>query len=697
MPAPDETARLRAQLAELTARHAFLAQLDAATQPLADPSAVMAVSARLLAEHLDVSRCAYANVEDERIFEITGDHARGVASIVGRWEVAAFGPACVEHMRANRPFVVSDSATDPRVGPAFLASYQATEIRAVICVPLHKDGRFTAAMAVHQATPRVWTSAEIDLVGVVVARCWEALERAGAAQTRALAEAALAQSRARLDYTVKLAGVGFWYCDLPFDVLEWDVRVKDHFWLPPDARVTIEVFYERIHPDDRGPTRTAIESSIEGKSSYDIIYRTVHPTSGAVKYIRALGGTAYAIDGSPIQFDGITVDVTAQRRDQDRLLAIADELRDQDRRKDEFLATLAHELRNPLAPIRTGLQLLRVSTDEAQGRRTREMMERQLGHLVHMVDDLLDISRVTLGKITLVKETVGVRTLLESALETVRPLVDAQHHTLALEVPDDTMLLAVDPTRIAQVIANLVSNAAKYTPPHGHITVAAARDAATQEVVLSVTDTGIGIPSEMLPRVFEMFMQLGQSIDRSQGGLGLGLTLVRRLVEMHGGTVAAHSPGLGKGSTFVVRLPVVETAPASRPDVATTAASAALRILVVDDNLDGAETLAMLLELGGHQTHLAHSGPAAVEAAIAFRPQIVFLDIGLPGFDGYEVAKRLRANHTLARPFLVAVTGWGAEEDRQRAMAAGFDRHLVKPIDAARINELIASVPTAGS
>jgi PAS domain S-box-containing protein len=954
-------------LRENARRLQFLSELENATQRLSAPTEVMQVTARMLAEYLGVDRCAYAEIEDERVFVITGDHSISVPSIVGRWEVSAFGVACVDAMREGRPFVVRDTDHDPRIGPDELPAYRATTIAAVICVPLHKSGRFTAAMAVHQREPRAWSTDQIDLVTLVVARCWEALERArvtrnllesearyrtmvqatpecvkvvaadgtllqinqaglrmietdetcaigrnvydvvapehrerfrcfnelvcsgesgelafdiiGARGTRrsmettAVAlltitgeyvqlaisrdvtarvetERAVARDRARLEYAVRLSGIGFWYCDLPFEQLVWDERVKAHFFLPPDARVTMDTFYERIHPDDRAATREAIEASINEHKSYDVVYRTVDPVSRAIKFIRALGGTAYDRDGTPLHFDGVTVDVTAQKRDEERLARIADaalaihsasslervlqviteqardlvgahmcvaslttgddcaqtinsvslsdkyacfrnynapvtgagiysevvrtnrplrmtqaeleahpawrgysgdagahpvlrgwlavpfiardggnlgliqlsdkhdgdftagdeavlvqlaqlaavaienarlydRLREQDRRKDEFLATLAHELRNPLAPIRTGLHLLQQSPERAG--KVLPMMERQLVHLVRMVDDLLDISRVTLGKITLEKQRVDLRAVLDSALETARPLVEAGGHELALRLPGNDLPLDVDPTRLSQVFSNLINNAAKYTPGGGRITITAEVRGETLEV--RIADTGTGIPDDMLPRVFDMFTQVGGSIERSQGGLGIGLTLVRRLVEMHGGTVEAHSPGLGHGSTFVVRLSLARVAPADEPTRLSSPASSSngLRVLVVDDNIDAAEMLAMLLEVSGNQTRLAHDGAAALAAAAEFAPDVVFLDIGLPEMNGYEVATRFRADPKLRQPLLVALTGWGSEEDRRQAQQAGFDRHLVKPIDSAKLHEVLTA------
>jgi signal transduction histidine kinase len=621
-------AELESALREISERHRVLAAIDAATQPLVEPREIMQATARLLSEHLDVDRCAYANVIDQRVFDITGDWPRGVPSIVGRWDVAAFGPGCVAHMHDNTPYVVTDADTDPRIPPDLLEAYRATTIRAVICVPLHKRGVFTAAMAVHSKVPRTWTPAEIELVSLIVARCWETLERAATTHKQLAAERALAQNRARLEYAVRLSGFGFWYCDLPFDELRWDDRVKDHFFLPPDARVTIDMFYAIIHPDDRERTRSAIERSIANHTNYDIIYRTVG-TSGAVKYIRAIGGAAYGTDGAPQRFDGVTHDVT--------------QLREHDRKKDEFIATLAHELRNPLAPVRSGVELLRTASDE-QRERVLDMMDRQLVHLVRMVDDLLDISRVTLGKITLVTSRTDVRTVVDSALETARAAIEANGLQLVIDVPDEVLALDADPTRIAQVIANLLSNASKYTPRGGTITVSARRDGTS--VHISVADTGIGIPGDKLPTIFEMFTQLHQTIDRAQGGLGIGLTLARRLVDLHGGTIAVDSPGAGQGATFTVSLPLASST--HEPAIAAPVLlPSSLEILVVDDNVDAAETLGLLLESRGHRVRLAHTGYDTLDVVRERVPDIVLLDIGLPG--SMATRSRVRCARTACR------------------------------------------------
>jgi CheY-like chemotaxis protein/two-component sensor histidine kinase len=323
----------------------------------------------------------------------------------------------------------------------------------------------------------------------------------------------------------------------------------------------------------------------------------------------------------------------------------------------------------------------------------REMMERQVGHMVRLVDDLLDVSRITRGRIELRTEAVDLAAVVRSALETSRPLIEAAGHRLTVAVPDEPLPLQADPVRLAQVIANLLNNAAKYTEEGGQIWLTARREG--DEGVVSVRDTGLGIPADMLPRVFDMFAQVNRTLKRAQGGLGIGLTLSRNLVELHGGTLSASSPGPGQGSEFTMRLPLARAgrqAPeAVRPDEGQPSAGPARRILIVDDNRDAAEALGLLLQFLGNEVRVVHDGPSALEAAGAYRPAVVFLDIGMPGMDGYAVARELRARAEHDELVLIALTGWGQEEDRLRSRAAGFDHHLIKPVDLDALQALLAS------
>jgi PAS domain S-box-containing protein len=372
-------------------------------------------------------------------------------------------------------------------------------------------------------------------------------------------------------------------------------------------------------------------------------------------------------------------------------------LRDADRRKDEFLATLAHELRNPLSPIRSSLQILKMPRVDAETiKRSRDMMERQVQHLVRLVDDLLDVSRVMRGKIELRKEPVELATLVARAVETAQPLLDTQGHQLNVRLPAESLLLDADPVRLTQVIGNLLTNAAKYTDPNGQIGLTAERDGET--AVLRVQDNGIGIAPDMLRHIFALFVQVDHAATRSQGGLGIGLTLVKNLVEMHGGAIEAHSAGLGKGSEFVVRLPILakrserESGRDNGELAHVPPPPSGYRVLIVDDNEDAANSLAVLLRLQGHEVGVAYSGMAALEMTKAGAPDVVFLDIGMPGMDGCEVARRLRQQPGLEHVVLVALTGWGQQEDRRRTAAAGFNHHLVKPPEPKALEVLLSDL-----
>ena len=372
------------------------------------------------------------------------------------------------------------------------------------------------------------------------------------------------------------------------------------------------------------------------------------------------------------------------------------QIRDADRRKGEFLAMLGHELRNPLAPILNALHVMRMPNVDAESiQAARDIAERQVKHLARLVDDLLDLSRIDSGKIELRKGRVDLREAVSRAVETTRPLIESRRHSLSVRLPDDPLPLEGDAARLEQVLSNLLNNAAKYTEPGGKLDLSVERQ--NGRFVVKVRDNGIGIAPELLPRVFDLFTQADCSLDRSQGGLGIGLTLVRSLVEMHGGRVAAHSEGTGRGSEFLIVLPAdtaeaggsaMDSQDSSPPPLAGDPGSC--RVLLVDDNVDGARILAEVLRTSGYLVDVAHDGPTALELARVHRPDVVFLDIGLPGMNGYEVAKRLRRQTEFDTALLVALTGYGREADRIRAHEAGFDRHLVKPVEPEIVQELIA-------
>jgi PAS domain S-box-containing protein len=498
------------------------------------------------------------------------------------------------------------------------------------------------------------------------------------------AEAAANDLRRQLEAAIDASEVGTFHCEVPLGHIIWNERCKRMFFLEPDAEVDIDLFYSRLHPDDRERTRLAVEECVYADRPYDIEYRVVSP-QGEVRWVRATGRTTCSADGNPLQFDGTAHDITSRK--------VAEEaLKDADRRKDEFLATLAHELRNPLAPIRNSLHLLRLSGDlSPMLNQVRDIMERQVNHMVRLIDDLLDVSRISRGKIELRKESVELATIVATAVEANRPLIESAGHQLALSLPAEPIVLDADPVRLAQIIGNLLNNAAKYTPGGGQIWLSA--HAADGEAILSVRDNGLGISTELLPRVFDMFAQLDSSISRSQGGLGIGLTLTKTFVEMHGGRIEARSEGLERGSEFIVRLPLPVEVRRSEPAVNAAPPSAptlrSLRVLVVDDAQAAGFVLGKLLEKMGQQVTTATDPFLALEIARRDRPEMVISDIGMPRMNGYQLAENLRREPGLEKVPLVALTGYGQESDKERAKNAGFDFHLVKPVSLEMLRDLL--------
>ncbi len=389
--------------------------------------------------------------------------------------------------------------------------------------------------------------------------------------------------------------------------------------------------------------------------------------------------------------EGLPTGIVQVQSDVTDLRAAEAAARENDRRKDIFLATLAHELRNPLAPLSSGLELLSLTHGETPSdQEVLGIMHRQLGQMVRLIDDLLDVSRINSGKINLRRGPVLLSEVIGDAVEGVKPLIEASQHELTVRVAEEPLLLDADRARLTQVVVNLLNNAAKFTAPHGQIALTAERE--SSEAVVRIRDTGIGIRAELLPRVFDLYSQEDDLHRRTHGGLGIGLCIVRSLVEMHGGSVAVRSEGAGQGSEFTVRLPLVA---AAQPDTSPLCVSpladspAQRRILIVDDNQDAASTLARLLQTVGCETRAVFDGPSALDVAASFRPHVFVLDLGMPGMSGLELAQRLRAAPAFRDSVLIAVTGWGKDEDRRQTNAAGFDHHLVKPIDLGELRKLV--------
>lgn len=513
---------------------------------------------------------------------------------------------------------------------------------------------------------------------------------------RRKAEGLLQASEERRRLALEAADLGTWHVDPATRATTTDARFRAIFGTTENWTDYLQAVAV-IHPDDQPAVLEAVAAAtqLEDPAPFAIEYRIVQP-DGSLRWVQAKGRVT--IDGTGAlrrvaSFDGTVADITDRKRSEEEREQLVARLQEQDRRKDEFLATLAHELRNPLAPIRNGLQILRLAPGNADAtERIRLMMERQLGQMVHLIDDLLDMSRISRGKIDLRKERIELASAIAQAVETSRPSIAQANHELLIDVPPNPIYVDADLTRLTQVFSNLLNNAAKFTERGGRVRLAVHLEGA--EAVVSVTDNGVGIPTHMLPQVFEMFTQVDGNLERSQGGLGIGLSIAQRLVQMHGGSVEARSDGPGRGSEFVVRLPLALSLVGNTPahEANPVRPTARLRILVADDNLDSAESLAMLLTLEGNETQTAHDGLEALDVAATFKPDVMLLDIGMPKLNGYEVCRRIRQQTWGKSVVVIALTGWGQDEDKRRSLEAGVDFHLVKPVDHAALNKLLSGV-----
>jgi two-component system CheB/CheR fusion protein len=515
------------------------------------------------------------------------------------------------------------------------------------------------------------------------------------------AEQALRRSEHLLERSQSAAHVGSWEMTIGDDgrfepgSLRWSNEIYRIFGYEPGAvEASPELFFGSVHAEDRDAIRAASAAGVRLGQPFEKEYRLVRP-DGTVRFLHAWTDFEEDADGRR-HLIGTCQDITERKRAEHERERALEELREADRRKDEFLAMLAHELRNPLAPILNAVEVLDHAdpADQELTSTFRTVIARQVEHMKRLLDDLLDVSRVSQGKIQLRKQSVDLGALLLQAVEVSRPMIVEKQQQLSLTLAHGPLPLEADPTRVVQVFANIVNNAAKYTDPGGHIWLSVGTEGG--EAVVRVRDDGMGMSPELLSRAFDLFVQETRSLDRAQGGLGIGLTMVRTLVKLHGGSVRALSDGPGRGSELVVRLPLtpgakVAPAPSAREAPAAVPAAASLRVLVVDDNVDAARALGHLLKLLGHEVALAHDGPAALAAAAAAPPELVLLDIGLPGMDGYAVAERLRAaGH--GRAALVALTGYGQDEHLRRSASAGFDHHLIKPVNLGVLRKITADV-----
>jgi PAS domain S-box-containing protein len=519
-----------------------------------------------------------------------------------------------------------------------------------------------------------------------------ARERAALAEVNAQ-RAKLRDLEERRRLAVESAAIGTFDYDPLSGALRWDTRCKEMFGLPPEAAIDFPGFLAAVHPDDRERIAAAVAATLapDGDAHFDTEFRAIGIEDGAVRWIRATGQAFFDEADQAIRFIGSVQDIGYRKHIEAELEDARLRSEAANRAKDEFLAMLGHELRNPLAPILTALELMRMRAPDALVRE-RATLERQVKHLVRLVDDLLDVSRITRGKVELKCAPVALAEIAARAIEMASPLLESRGHRLVHDIPP-ALVVDADEARVAQILSNLLTNAARYTEPGGTIELHGERRG--DQIAIAVRDSGLGISQELLPRIFDLFVQGERRIDRAEGGLGLGLAIARSLAEAHGGSIEAASDGLGKGSTFTVRLPRASTAELELDKKRTLRLRSSdlegpsPRVLIVDDNRDAAEVLAEALEATGFRTCVAFDAPQALDRAITFRPHVAMLDIGLPVMDGYELARRLRELPALRDVKLVAVTGYGQEGDREHSARAGFTAHLVKPVALDDVTELL--------
>ena len=666
--------------------HRLLVSLQDATRGQRDPARVLQDFVRIVARHFGVNGCAYGEVDEQGQFvTMIADHAEGVPPFIGRHQMSAFGDGLNGQLRAGTTVALDDIDADGRADDTTRRTFAAIGTRSGIAVPLVKDGRLVAVMALHHSEPRDWTLDESSLMELIAERTWFALENARA-------ESSLREHRDVLALAMRGGRMGAWSRDLRTDRVWWSHELEDIAGLPPGGFAGDEsAFFDVVHEDDRALVTEAVEGAIRSRTDYTIEFRFRH-ASGGWRWMEGRGRATYSEAGEPVMLYGIGIDITERKHAEDELRRLNAELSEADRRKDQFIALLAHELRNPLAPVRFSLELLRLPGASAvEHEQARVIIDRQVAQMTKLLDDLLDVARVGRGKLQVHRAPVSLNAALQMAVETSRPLIERQRHELSVSVPAGDMTVLGDPVRLTQVFANLLNNAARYTPAGGRLSLLV--HVRGEQAVVRVGDNGVGLRPDQLRAIFKPFAQAHE--PGYSGGLGLGLSLAQAIVTLHHGTIEAHSDGPGRGTEFVVTLPLSSVPSAERPaeDTRRGLDSLKRRVLVVDDNRDAADAMAVLLEADGHDVTTAYDGTTALESVATAMPEVVLLDIGLPDVTGYEVAQRIRAMEGGERPTVVAISGWGQARDKQLAFESGFDAHLTKPADPAQVRELLVERP----
>ena len=668
----EELASKVASLQKLDRDNAFKIALAEALRSLDAVGAIERASA-LLGEHLNVSRVLYAEVDDAAVtFMIRRDwNAPGITSISGvTRRLNNFGPEIIALLRAGQIMVVDNIAHDPRTA-AFVDAYEAINVQANLAVPIIKSSVMIAILSLQNSQPRCWTVEEVALSSEVAERTWAS----------AVASRAQYELRLERDQSQHI-----------FDSMAEGMAIVDENWIVLRMNAEGLRLGRRMAHEVIGFSHWDIWPETSG-SDVERFYRRVMQTrvSGTIEYQHAFPGgvsTWFEIRAYPTPEGGMAI----LFRDIDERVRSNEKLQIADRRKDEFLAMLAHELRNPLAPISAAADLLKLGNIDEDGiRLTSEIISRQVRHLTRLVDDLIDVSRVSRGIVELEMVPVEIHTVVMDAVEQVNPLILRLGHRFVLDLAPETVQVSGDAKRLVQVMTNLLANAAKYTPEGGNIRLALRVE--NNKIKLTVYDDGVGLGDDLIHHIFDLFVQAERTPDRSAGGLGMGLTLVKSLVELHGGEVGCFSAGPGCGSSFTVTLPLLVTREIVLPVIPATGppinAEKPLFIMIVDDNVDVTVMIKMVLESRGHRVIVEHSSRIAIERARIETPDICLLDIGLPEIDGNELARRLRNQKETAATCLIALTGYGQEQDRITSLAAGFNEHMVKPVDMDSLEVLM--------
>ncbi len=675
--ARDVTERRRA---ELDAQ--ILAEVSQDVATLTNVEEIMRVVGAKLGAHMGLSLCNFVNIHDAagECEVVHAWHRPDVPSSLGRYKLAEYlSSEYQETLRRGEPFVICDTGNDPRTDAK---AYEPLKMKAFVCMPLVQEGVWRFTLNIHHSEPHPWRTEEIELLRELTTRIWTRLERLRI-------ETALHESESRFRLMADAITHLAWMSHPDGSVFWYNQRWYDY--TGTTAEEMAGWGWQAVHDPNELPK---VMENWGGSIARGEALDTTFPIRGADGVFRTFLTRAIPqkdAEGRVTMWFGTCTDVSELKRIEATLADRVADLARADRSKDEFLAMLAHELRNPLAPLRNATELLQTAGASAEEQsQALHIISRQIGNMTRMIDDLLDVARITEGRIELRRQPVSLEAVLTAATSLQRSGCAAQHQKLTLSLPTEPVYIDGDATRLEQVFGNLLSNACKYSGEGSHIAIIAERTASAgqPEVIVCVKDDGYGISPDLLPHVFDLFVQASRALDRAHGGLGIGLSLVQRLVRLHGGSVEARSAGMGHGSEFIVRLPILSAAPEPAPEPAQPATrETPRRMLIVDDNTDSACSLAILQQRRGHETRAVFTGPDALTAAAEFVPEVVLLDIGLPGMDGFEVARQLRRMPSMRGSLLIAMSGYGSPEDRATAAEAGFDEYLVKPLDLGTLRQ----------